>query len=55
LPGDEVEGDVLDGGEIGGCVMVGRETYFRGVDGILMPTRKDQPPPELRNFDLPPK
>jgi hypothetical protein len=30
-------------------VMVGRETYFRGVDGILMPTRKE------RNFDQPPK
>jgi hypothetical protein len=32
-------------------VMVGPETYFRGVDGLLMPTRKDQPPPELRGFD----
>jgi hypothetical protein len=36
-------------------VMVGPETYFRGVDGLLMPTRKDQPPPELRDFDQPPE
>jgi hypothetical protein len=36
-------------------IMVGQETYFRSVDGILMPTRKDQPPPDLRNFDQPPK
>jgi hypothetical protein len=32
-------------------VMVGNETYFRSVDGMLMPTRKDQPPPPLRGFD----
>jgi len=36
-------------------VMVGPETYFRGVDGILMPTRKDQPAPPLRDFDPPAK
>jgi hypothetical protein len=36
-------------------VMVGPETYFRGVDGLLMPTRKDQPPPPLRDFDQPAK
>jgi hypothetical protein len=36
-------------------VMVGTETYFRGVDGILMPTRKDQPPPPLRGFESLPK
>jgi hypothetical protein len=36
-------------------VMVGEETYFRGVDGILMPTRRDQPPPPLRDFDQPAK
>jgi hypothetical protein len=34
-------------------VMVGNETYFRSVDGNLMPTRKDQPPPPLRGFDQP--
>jgi hypothetical protein len=32
-------------------IMVGNETYFRSVDGHLMPTRKDQPPPALRGFD----
>jgi hypothetical protein len=32
-------------------IMVGNETYFRSVDGLLMPTRKDQPPPPLRGFD----
>jgi len=36
-------------------VMVGHETYFRSVDGTLMPTRKDQPPPPLRGFDQPAK
>jgi hypothetical protein len=36
-------------------VMVGPETYFRGVDGTLMPTRKDQPPPDLGLFDQPRK
>jgi hypothetical protein len=36
-------------------VMVGPETYFRGVDGTLMPTRKGQPPPPLRGFDSGPK
>jgi hypothetical protein len=35
--------------------MVGNETYFRSVDGNLMPTRKDQPPPPLRGFDQPAK
>jgi hypothetical protein len=36
-------------------VMVGPETYFRSVDGLLMRTRKDQPPPKLTNFEQPPK
>jgi hypothetical protein len=36
-------------------VMVGPETYLRGVDGVLLPTRKDQPPPPLRGFDSGPK
>jgi len=26
------------------------ELYFRGADGQLLPTRKDQPPPDLRYF-----
>ncbi len=32
-------------------VEIGNESYFIGVDGYLMPTRKDQPPPRLRGFD----
>jgi hypothetical protein len=28
--------------------------YFFNADGRLMPTKKDQPPPELRNFERPP-
>jgi hypothetical protein len=32
-------------------VIVGDEDYFVGADGLLMPTRKDQPPPDLRHFN----
>ncbi len=31
-------------------IRIGEETYYRGGDGNLMPTRKDQPPPDLRYF-----
>jgi hypothetical protein len=31
-------------------VKIGKETYFRGSDGNLMPTRKGQPGPDLRHF-----
>ncbi len=31
-------------------VKIGKETYFRGGDGNLMPTRKGQPGPDLRHF-----
>jgi hypothetical protein len=31
-------------------IKIGNETYYRGADGNLMPTRKDQPPPDLRYF-----
>jgi hypothetical protein len=27
------------------------QNYFISADGFLMPTRKDQPPPDLRNFE----
>jgi hypothetical protein len=30
---------------------IGNEMYFKGADGKLMPTRKDQPPPDLRYFN----
>jgi hypothetical protein len=31
-------------------VAIGDESYFLSADGKLMPTRKDQPPPDLRYF-----
>lgn len=31
-------------------VVIGNDTYFLSPDRQLMPTRKDQPPPDLRNF-----
>jgi len=31
-------------------IRIGREVYLRSADGHLMPTRKDQPPPDLRYF-----
>jgi hypothetical protein len=31
-------------------VSIGNETYYRAHDGNLMPTRKDQPPPDLKYF-----
>jgi hypothetical protein len=30
---------------------IGNEAYFKGADGTLLPTRKDQPPPDLRYFE----
>jgi hypothetical protein len=30
---------------------IGTELYFKGADGKLLPTRKDQPPPDLRYFN----
>jgi hypothetical protein len=34
-------------------VRVGEETYMISADGYLMPTRKDQPPPDSRYFSKP--
>ena len=31
-------------------VAVGKESYFMSADGMLMPVRKNQPPPDLRYF-----
>ena len=44
-----------DGCDSDGMVMLGKETYYRSGDGTLMPTRKDQPPPDLRYFPQSPK
>jgi hypothetical protein len=35
-------------------VVIGKENYFVSLDGLLMPTRKDQPPPDLKLFDRAP-
>jgi hypothetical protein len=32
-------------------VEIGKQNYMLGPDGRLMPTRKDQPPPDLRYFN----
>jgi hypothetical protein len=40
-------------GEANRYLILGKETYFMGGDGTLMPTRKGQPPPDLRRFDPP--
>ena len=37
-------------GENNNHVVVGKEFYFLSADGYLMPTRKDQKPPDLRYF-----
>jgi hypothetical protein len=34
-----------------GMVKIGNETYYRSADGTIMPTDKDQPPPDLRYFE----
>ena len=34
---------------------IGKEDYYVSGDGFLMPTRKGQPPPDLRNFEQGPK
>ena len=37
-------------GEVEPQVQIGPEDYYVTYDGLLMPTHKDQPPPDLRNF-----
>ena len=32
-------------------VEIGKENYMISADGFLMPTKKDQPPPDLRYFE----
>jgi len=37
-------------------IVIGKENYYlNGSDGLLMPARKDQAPPDLRYFNSPPK
>jgi len=37
-------------GENNAQIALGKDNYFLSADGLLMPTRKDQPPPDLRYF-----
>jgi len=36
-------------------ILIGKENYYVSEDGYLLPVRKDQPPPDLRYFNLPPR
>jgi hypothetical protein len=36
-------------------IVLGKETYRLNEEGVLMPTRKDEPPPDLRYFKPTPK
>ena len=33
-------------------VTIGKESYFLSGDGTIMPMRKDQPPPDLKYFNV---
>jgi hypothetical protein len=37
--------------ENNGYIFIGKETYLRSADGHLMPTKKDQSPPDVRRFN----
>jgi len=36
-------------------VSIGKDDYMLSADGLLMPAKKDQPPPDLRYFKKPPQ
>jgi len=36
-------------------IFIGKENYYLSADGDLMPAHKNQAPPDLRNFDQPPR
>jgi hypothetical protein len=36
--------------ETNSMIAIGRESYFTSADGLLMPVRKNQPPPDLHYF-----
>ncbi len=40
-------------GEYNNHVKIGDQNYMLSADGSLMPTRKDQPPPDLKYFNQP--
>jgi hypothetical protein len=33
-------------------VRIGKEAYYLSADGMLMPTKKGEPPPDLRYFKV---
>jgi hypothetical protein len=37
-------------GEYNAQIVLGKDNYFLSADGLLMPARKDQPPPDLKYF-----
>jgi hypothetical protein len=41
--------------EGGGLVAIGKQIYYLSGDGLLIPAKKDQPPPDLRYFKQAPK
>jgi hypothetical protein len=36
-------------------VVINKENYFLSADGLLMPAKRDQAPPDLRYFKQAPK
>jgi hypothetical protein len=38
-------------GENNAQIVIGKSNYFLSADGLLMPARKDQPPPDLKYFN----
>jgi hypothetical protein len=46
---------VVDCAEDNRHVLIGKDSYFISLDGYLMPTKKDQPAPDLRYFGKPKK
>jgi hypothetical protein len=44
---DWVESNCTEGWEL---IAIGKEVYVLRADGLLMPAKKNQPPPDLRYF-----
>ena len=42
-------------GDLNAQIMIGKENYFLSWDGLLMPAKKNQAPPDLKYFNQPPK
>jgi hypothetical protein len=41
--------------ENNGHLVIGNEDYFLSAEGMIMPSKKDQRPPDLRYFEKPRK